>query len=80
MHPANFRHHIPTNLSESVMTTISGSLSHFDHFDATPMEIVHDYHINLDYWNTAYKNGSTPMKEMEGRRALRLSRRYYKKL
>lgn len=55
MHPTNYR-----------MAALSGSMSHFDHFDSTPMEIVHDYHINLDYWNTAYKNGSTPMKEMQG--------------
>lgn len=39
-----------------------------DHFEnVLNLNMVTDYHYNPEYWTTAYKNGSTPMKEMEGR-------------
>lgn len=39
-----------------------------EHFDnVLNLNMNNDYHqFNSDYWNTSYKNGSTPMKEMEG--------------
>lgn len=47
-------HHHPTAVAE-----------HFD--NVLNLNMNNDYHqFNADYWNTSYKNGSTPMKEMEG--------------
>lgn len=44
-----------------------------EHFDnVLNLNMNHDYNqFNSDYWNTSYKNGSTPMKEMEGERQMR---------
>lgn len=44
-------HHVPTE--------------HFD--NVLNLNMNNDYQqFNPDYWNSSYKNGSTPMKEMEG--------------
>lgn len=42
--------------------------SHFDNVLNLNMNTSADYHYGtVEYWNTSsYKNGSTPMKEMEG--------------
>ena len=57
----NVHHHIPT--------AISGAAS--EHFDILNLNMGNDYHqFNVDYWNNSYKNGSTPMKEMEGERKI----------
>ena len=38
-----------------------------DHYDnVLNLNLSNDYHYGTDYWNSSYKNGSTPMKEMEG--------------
>ena len=39
-----------------------------DHYDnVLNLNLNNDYHhYGADYWNSSYKNGSTPMKEMEG--------------
>jgi hypothetical protein len=49
----NAHHHVP---------------SASDHYDnVLNLNMNNDYHFNSDYWNSSYKNGSTPMKEMEGK-------------
>lgn len=39
-----------------------------DHYDnVLNLNLNNEYHhYGSDYWNSSYKNGSTPMKEMEG--------------
>jgi hypothetical protein len=41
---------------------------HADHFEnVLNLNMNTDYHhYGTEYWNASYKNGSTPMKEMEG--------------
>lgn len=40
---------------------------HMEHFDnVLNLNMSNDYHYGVEYWNSSYKNGSTPMKEMEG--------------
>lgn len=40
---------------------------HMEHFDnVLNLNMNNDYHYGVEYWNGSYKNGSTPMKEMEG--------------
>lgn len=44
-----------------------------EHFDnVLNLNMNNDYHQfgGGDYWNASYKNGSTPMKEMEGERQM----------
>lgn len=75
MHPAaDYRQLNPaTSLSDSVMTSLVASLPHYDsaylpHESSTSMDIIHDYPFGHgDYWSNTYKNGSTPIKEIEGR-------------
>lgn len=38
------------------------------------LNMNNDYHqFGTDYWNSSYKNGSTPMKEMEGELTMRFN-------
>lgn len=40
---------------------------HMEHFDnVLNLNMNNDFHYGVEYWNGSYKNGSTPMKEMEG--------------
>lgn len=56
------------------MQIIDGSMAmnmnaqhHMEHFDnVLNLNMNTDYHYGMEYWNGSYKNGSTPMKEMEG--------------
>jgi hypothetical protein len=45
--------------------TMAAGFTHLDHYDPV-MEMSNDCHFNPEYWSPPYKNGSTPMKEMEG--------------
>lgn len=40
------------------------STEHFD--NVLNLNMNNDYQYSADFWNSSYKNGSTPMKEMEG--------------
>lgn len=41
---------------------------HMEHFDnVLNLNLSNDFHYGMEYWNGSYKNGSTPMKEMEGK-------------
>lgn len=53
-------HHHPATAIASV------SSEHFD--NVLNLNMNNDYHqFGSEYWNSSYKNGSTPMKEMEGK-------------
>jgi hypothetical protein len=58
------------------MSTMNmNSHHHMEHFDNVLNLNMNssDYHYGVDYWNNSYKNGSTPMKEMEGESCLSLN-------
>lgn len=43
------------------------AMNHMDHFEnVLNLNMTNDYHYGMEYWSGPYKNGSTPMKEMEG--------------
>lgn len=70
MHHSDFRHHLTTGITDGAFTPVSHMSMfppHHEHGYESSMEITNDYHFNADYWSAPYKNGSTPMKEMEGR-------------
>jgi len=45
---------------------VNSAVDHY-HDNVLNLNLNNDYHhYGADYWNSSYKNGSTPMKEMEG--------------
>lgn len=56
-----------SGLSSMGMSTHHHMENHFDNVLNLNMNSA-DYHYGstVEYWNSSYKNGSTPMKEMEG--------------
>lgn len=61
-------------MSHGHMQIIDGGMAmnmnaqhHMEHFDnVLNLNMNTDYHYGMEFWNGSYKNGSTPMKEMEG--------------
>ena len=54
---------VAMNMNVSSMHMDTSASSHFDNI--LNLNMTADYHYGVDYWS-GYKNGSTPMKEMEG--------------
>lgn len=54
MHHLDYNKHLPDGIAVTMI----------DHFDPI-IDMSTECHYNPDYW-MQYKNGSTPMKEMEG--------------
>ncbi|CRK95025.1 CLUMA_CG008511, isoform A [Clunio marinus] len=53
-------------ISDAAMTMNMNSQHHMEHFDSVlNLNMNNEYHYGMEYWNGSYKNGSTPMKEME---------------
>ena len=50
-------------INMNAMHMDTSSVSHFENI--LNLNMTADYHYGVEYWN-GYKNGSTPMKEMEG--------------
>lgn len=54
-------------ISDGGMAMNMNAQHHMEHFDnVLNLNMNNDYHYGAEYWNGSYKNGSTPMKEMEG--------------
>jgi hypothetical protein len=56
-------------MSDVGMTMNMNAQHSMEHFDnVLNLNMNNDYHFGAttEYWNSSYKNGSTPMKEMEG--------------
>jgi hypothetical protein len=54
-------------ISDGGMAMNMNAQHHMEHFDnVLNLNMNNDYHYGVEYWNGSYKNGSTPMKEMEG--------------
>jgi hypothetical protein len=54
-------------ISDGGMAMNMNAQHHMEHFDnVLNLNMTSDYHYGAEYWNGSYKNGSTPMKEMEG--------------
>lgn len=59
-------------MSDGGMAMNMNAQHHMEHFDnVLNLNMNNDYHYGMEYWNGSYKNGSTPMKEMEGERKFR---------
>lgn len=55
-------------ISDGGMAMNMNAQHHMEHFDnVLNLNMTNDYHYGVEYWNGSYKNGSTPMKEMEGK-------------
>lgn len=67
MNHLDYSKHMQISDGGITMTSLNLNQS-MDHYDsALNLNMTTDYHYNPEYWPTAYKNGSTPMKEMEGK-------------
>lgn len=54
-------------MSDGGMAMNMNAQHHMEHFDnVLNLNMNNDFHYGMEYWNGSYKNGSTPMKEMEG--------------
>lgn len=54
-------------ISDGGMAMNMNAQHHMEHFDnVLNLNMNNEYHYGMEYWNGSYKNGSTPMKEMEG--------------
>jgi hypothetical protein len=51
-------------MAMNMNSQVHHSMEHFD--NVLNLNMSNDYHYGMEYWNGSYKNGSTPMKEMEG--------------
>jgi hypothetical protein len=59
--------HGQMHISDGSMAMNMNVQHHMEHFDnVLNLNMNNDYHYGMEYWNGNYKNGSTPMKEMEG--------------
>lgn len=59
-------------ISDGGMAVNMNSQHHMEHFDnILNLNLSNEYHYGMEYWNGSYKNGSTPMKEMEGEQRLK---------
>lgn len=71
MNHADFNKHMQISdggIQANGVSMTSVTQQTMDHFEnVLNLNMVTDYHYNPEYWSSAYKNGSTPMKEMEGR-------------
>lgn len=54
-------------MSDGGMAMNMNAQHHMEHFEnVLNLNMNTDYHYGVEFWNGSYKNGSTPMKEMEG--------------
>lgn len=54
-------------ISDGGMAMNMSAQHHMEHFDnVLNLNMNNEYQYAMEYWNGSYKNGSTPMKEMEG--------------
>lgn len=54
-------------INDAAMAMNVNAQHHMDHFEnVLNLNMSNDYHYGMEYWSGPYKNGSTPMKEMEG--------------
>lgn len=56
-------------MAMNMNSQVHHSMEHFD--NVLNLNMANDFHYGMEYWNGSYKNGSTPMKEMEGESQLR---------
>ncbi|CAO1408333.1 unnamed protein product [Diamesa serratosioi] len=63
MNHTDYNKHIQMSDGGISMAMSQHSIDHFE--SVLNLNMGTDYHYNPEYWSTAYKNGSTPMKEME---------------